>query len=589
MRAQIEVLTREIGALKARDNKTLHAANQIEPSCFVCKGLDHLPQECPTFAEMKGAYDEQCNALGVYRKPYSPYSETYNPGWRNHPNFSWKNENQQQNPPPQPRNFNAPQYHNPPPQPRNSLEDTLQIFIEAQGKTNHRFESLINQVVEENKDIKGQISKLTNALSIQEPGKIPSQAQPNPRGQHMVQDIPEPSNIRDVNAVTTRSGKQVGTQTLDPDVSLDIPQEEPVAHNPVRVPFPQALKPKSKAIDPNGEILEHLKQVKINLPLLHVIKQVPTYAKVLKDLCTTKRRHNVKTTAFLTEQASAVIEQRAPPKYKDPGCPTITYNIGTHEFGQALLDLGASVNLMPYSIYRQLGLGEIKPTTVVLQLADRSTRTPRGVVEDVLLQIDKFYYPVDFLILDTQSVVKAESKIPLILGRPFLATANALINCRNGLMKLSFGHMTLEINVFNIGKQPQDEDDCHQTYLIDSLVPEFASTLHDDTSLEHLLGEPETLDTLDPNLTVATSEIVPIQQSHSPRVWQPRFEELPIERERPKSSMEETPKVNLKELPQGLRHAFLGPGYTFPVIISSELMQLKARNCLTCSLSTSLH
>ena len=109
---------------------------------------------------------------------------------------------------------------------------------------------------------------------------------------------------------------------------------------------------------------------------------------------------------------------------------------------------------MSYSIYLQLGLGEIKPTSVVLQLADRSIKKPRGIVEDVLLQIDKFYYPVDFLVLDTHSVVNMESKIPLILGRPFLATANALINCRNGLMKLSFGNMTLEVNIIYIGKQP---------------------------------------------------------------------------------------------------------------------------------------
>ena len=102
-----------------------------------------------------------------------------------------------------------------------------------------------------------------------------------------------------------------------------------MVHSPVRVPFPQALRPTARATDPNGEILEHLKQVKINLPLLHVIKQVPTYAKVLKDLCTMKRKHHVKKTAFLTEQASAVIEQRTPPKYKDPGCPTITCHTGT--------------------------------------------------------------------------------------------------------------------------------------------------------------------------------------------------------------------------------------------------------------------
>ena len=142
---------------------------------------------------------------------------------------------------------------------------------------------------------------------------------------------------------------------------------------------------------------------------------------------------------------------------------------------------------MPYSIYTQLGLGEIKPTPVVLQLADRSVRIPRGVVEDVLLQIDKFYYPVDFLILDTQSVVKTESKIPLILGRPFLATANALINCRNGLMKLSFGNMTLEVNIFHIGKQPQDDDECHQTFLVDTIMAELALIPYDSDPLDHLL------------------------------------------------------------------------------------------------------
>ena len=125
------------------------------------------------------------------------------------------------------------------------------------------------------------------------------------------------------------------------------------------------------------------------------------YAKIIKDLCTAKRKHHVKKTAFLTEQVSAVIEQKALLKYKDPDCPTISCQIGTHEDSQVLLDLGASVNLMPYSVYSQLGLGEMKPTSVVLQLADRSTKKPRGIVEDVLVQIEKFYYPVDFLILDT--------------------------------------------------------------------------------------------------------------------------------------------------------------------------------------------
>lgn len=111
----------------------------------------------------------------------------------------------------------------------------------------------------------------------------------------------------------------------------DRPNEE-VTETPTRVPFPQALKPTLKATGQHNEILEHLKQVKINLPLLYVIAQVPTYAKVLKDLCTMKRKHHVKQIVFLTEQESAVIEQMVPPKYKDPGCPTISCIIGSCEF-----------------------------------------------------------------------------------------------------------------------------------------------------------------------------------------------------------------------------------------------------------------
>ena len=104
-------------------------------------------------------------------------------------------------------------------------------------------------------------------------------------------------------------------------------------------------------MDSSPEILENLKQVKINLPLLHVIKKIPSYAKVIKDLCTMKGKHNVKKTAFLMEQVSALLLHKTPPKYKDLGCPTISCIIRDHGVEQALLDLGASFNLMPYSVY----------------------------------------------------------------------------------------------------------------------------------------------------------------------------------------------------------------------------------------------
>lgn len=140
-------------------------------------------------------------------------------------------------------------------------------------------------------------------------------------------------------------------------------------------PFPQALTQRKP--NHNSEIFEIFKQVKVNIPLLDAIKQVPSYAKFLKDLCTVKRKVNVKKKAFLAEQVSAILQNNHAVKYKDPGCPTISCVIGEHKIKQALLDLGASVNLLPYSVFRALNLGELKPTSVTLLLVDRSIKVPK--------------------------------------------------------------------------------------------------------------------------------------------------------------------------------------------------------------------
>ena len=217
-------------------------------------------------------------------------------------------------------------------------------------------------------------------------------------------------------------------------------------------PFPQALRSKKKASQQAG-IQEVLRRVKVNIPLLDIIKQVPAYAKFLKDLCTIKKGLGIEKKAFLTEQVSAIIQSKNPVKYKDPRSPTISVNIGGTSIDKALLDLGASVNLLPYSVYKQLGLGEIKPTNITLSLADRSVKIPKGIVEDVLVKVDKFYYPVDFVVLDTEPIANGPNHVPIILGRPFLATSNAIINCRNGVMQLTFGNMTLELNIFHLNNK----------------------------------------------------------------------------------------------------------------------------------------
>jgi hypothetical protein len=116
-------------------------------------------------------------------------------------------------------------------------------------------------------------------------------------------------------------------------------------------------------------------------------------------------------------------------------------------------------------------------------------KIPRGIVEDVLIKVNKFYFSVDFIVLDTEPVQMIETKIPVILGRPFLATANALINCRPGVMKISFGNMTVELKIFHIRKQQLDYDQMNQVCLIQEILDEFIEESSIEDPLEACLAQ----------------------------------------------------------------------------------------------------
>ncbi|RVW30823.1 Retrovirus-related Pol polyprotein from transposon 297 [Vitis vinifera] len=340
-------------------------------------------------------------------------------------------------------------------------------------------------------------------------------------------------------------------------------------------PFPQALRGK-KPIKNASEILDVLRQVKVNIPLLDMIKQVPTYAKFLKDLCTVKRGLNVTKQAFLTEQVSAIIQCKSPIKYKDPGCPTISVNIGGTQVEKALLDLGASVNLLPYSVYKELGLGELKPTSITLSLADRSVKIPRGVIEDVLVQVDKFYYPVDFVVLDTDPIVKGINYVPIILGRPFLATSNAIINCRNGVMQLTFGNMTLELNIFHLCQKhihPEEDEGPEEVCMIDTLVEEHCN----QSILDQFEENPdESHEDLDDGLAEPMGMNVVMSNWRQKPVILPLFKD----EEEMKEAKDAILKLELKTLPAELKYAYLEEGNKAPVVISSSLTVSQEDNLL---------
>ncbi|XP_070046529.1 uncharacterized protein [Nicotiana tomentosiformis] len=140
----------------------------------------------------------------------------------------------------------------------------------------------------------------------------------------------------------------------------------------------------------------------------------------MKDLVTKKRSMNFETIK-VTHQVSAIVHSMAP-TLKYPGAFTIPCTIGSAEFAKALCDIGASINLMTYSVCKTLGIGKPRPTSMRLQMADQTMKRPLGVIEDVLVRVDKFILPVDFIILDCE----VDFEVPIILGRSFLATGKAL-------------------------------------------------------------------------------------------------------------------------------------------------------------------
>ncbi|XP_062074960.1 uncharacterized protein LOC133778968 [Humulus lupulus] len=169
-------------------------------------------------------------------------------------------------------------------------------------------------------------------------------------------------------------------------------------------------------------------------PEINALDQMLSYMKFMNEIMSKKRKVEDYETVALTEECSALLQKKLPPKIKDPGSFTIPCTIGNVFFEKELCDLGASVNLMPLSIYRKLKLGEAHLTTVSLQMADRSVKHPRGIIEDVLVKVDKFIFPADLIILDMEE----DENIMIILGRPFLATGRALIDVQNGELKLKF-------------------------------------------------------------------------------------------------------------------------------------------------------
>ncbi|KAJ0456881.1 putative aspartic peptidase domain superfamily [Helianthus annuus] len=406
--------------------------------------------------------NEEVNQVFGERKQYDMKSNTYHPGLRNHPNFSYGNSANQMNP-----NFQVPmqggqQYqslqgnysqgnyqnqcqYNQGNQQRNSSSsggtsdeklDAIMKFMndiqkdnEVRDKTSEAMQKQLGQLAEDLAQLR------------RDPGKLPSTTTVNPA--HQSSSLKN-GKIVHINAVSILPTSEIGSGTITPPSQL----VEQVVEDVGDVSDSQHDRD-----PPRDERWESFTQAKINLPLLNAIKESPDHVECLKELSTQKRLYKFPKKLDLTANVNAVLLGTLPPKLQDPGAPIISVQVGEFKIDRALLDLGACVSILPGSLYDQYDFGPLQKVNTTVVLADQTPICPRGIVRDVIVKVEDCYYPVDFLVLDCATSSK-NTHSPVILGRPFLATAHAIINCVDGTVSMKFGDRELRLNVFSNATDP---------------------------------------------------------------------------------------------------------------------------------------
>ncbi|XP_026445701.1 uncharacterized protein LOC113346379 [Papaver somniferum] len=405
------------------------------------------------------SYEEEAEQVNVLfqnqqRQQYDPYSNTYNPGWRDHPNFSYANT-QAATPG---TIFNRSSGFQQQPQLAQNSESSYMLAL----MKNLTIMVQKNQQTTDGaiKELQAQMSAMAgrlNLLETQNSGKLPSQPI-NPR--ETVNVVTLISGTRTVQPEDAEKSKDPKGPILEKDITDSSQTDEvPKTNSKPSVstyvpplPFPGRFA--NKKVEQDKEILDVLEKIHVNIPLIDAIRQIPKYARVLKDLCTKKKRLTGNEVMSVGENVFAILQKKLPPKCKDPSSFDIPVVIGNKSFGKAMIDLGAPVNVMHASIYESLNLGPLKETHIVLELADRTNVYPRGIIEDVLVQVNQLVFPTDLCVLETDS--GSDASIPLLLGRPFMKTAKTVIDVDKGTLTIEFDDEKIRLNIFGEMRYPSD-------------------------------------------------------------------------------------------------------------------------------------
>ncbi|CAN6583725.1 unnamed protein product [Malus baccata var. baccata] len=532
----------------------------------VCSIQGHVSEKCPQLIENGGW--ESANAIGFQSQNQSrhdPYSNTYNPGWRDHPNFKWREPQQPQNQGgfrQQPPGF-FPKTNGPP-------QNQAQSGLSASGTSLDNdallkiLTKLSNGQEDQTKAMQNQ-DKRVDQLEKQI-GQIAEFVGPTSKTGHNEDEIlqMEEEEARLPTAKVVPLLPQAPSIPNLPNLSHKGKNVSNSVHTnvfPSNVPFPSRFM-QTKKEEAEKDILETFRKVQVNIPLLDAIKQVPRYAKFLKELCTTRKRMATKEVVKVGENVSAILQRKLPPKCKDPGSFTIPCVIGNTRFESAMLDLGASINVMPYSIYASMNLGALKNDGV-----------------------NHLVFPADFYVLKMDESDHAPS-LPILLGRPFMKTARTKIDVYSGTLSMEFDGEVVNFNLSDSIKYPSEDHSCFSIDIIDSLAQGYLDDLNDD-ALEKVITRGMELKTEGADSSVThgihglghavppNEEIIEVVAAleSSPKLdgkYTTR-ESIPISTNKLLPSIIQAPILELKSLPSHLKYIFLGENETLPAIISSSL------------------
>ncbi|CAJ2671898.1 uncharacterized protein LOC123891769 [Trifolium pratense] len=588
--AQNKLLTNTVEELSKQMSKLITLqegstkAKQVA-ACELCTG-NHPTGHCPPS-------NEEVNFMGTQQRQGQYQNAGYQKGNNSNYGQGWRQDIGSSN-----RQRQYESYSQPPVQQtqNSNLEETLRSFIEMQTKQNQQ-----TQVYQRGNDavlrnLETQISQMAKEMANNknQGGSFAANTEPNPKEQ--------------CKSITTRSGKEIGkgigdnlrreeevlkrkekkevegseeeTEEKNKGVLVEnekhkknenegkVSEEKEDRNQKSKnlttqhLPYPPVPTKKDKERQ-YARFLEIFKRLQINLPFSEALEQMPTYAKFMKEILTKKRNLNEEETIQLNASCSAIIQRTLPTKEKDPGRVTLPVTIGNVDVGKALIDLGSSINLIPLSVIERIGSLELRKTRMTLQLADKSIKRPTGIAEDVLVKVDKFIFPIDFVVMD----IEEDDDVPLILGRSFMKTARMMIDIDDGVMKLRVQDEEVSFNLWEAMKHQKEKDVCCKLDATEEAILDVRIQMDNRSTLEQALTD--AFNELDPDRENEIEDFLKkLDDFEEVSPLEAKIDELKIDSNEPKPV---EVKLELKTLPSHLKYTFLEEDNKKPVIISSSL------------------